>query len=290
VSAVAPVLVIQGGAGKRRLLAGRQAIGAALARISRACWPALEQGGSALEAVVEAVIQLEADPLFNAGLGSKLQADGAARMSASLMDGDTERFSGVVNIEGIAHPIRLCHHLLDGGDRVLAGSGALSRARELGLAERDVRTRKSIAAWQKAIAGETGTVGAVALDAAGRLAAATSTGGRGMERIGRVSDSCTVAGNFATESAAVSCTGVGEDIVDAALAVRVIGGVDAGQSLDRAVAATRARMVARDWRAGLIAVDATGAWTVAHTTEELYWHAIDLDGRTHRFPENSQTP
>ncbi len=284
----APMLVIQGGAGRKRSLDGQREIAAALEQISIAIWPQLQAGESALEVVVAATEMLEDNPLFNAGLGSKLQEDGQARMSASLMDGSTERFSGVVNVCGIANPIRLSRHLLDEQDRVLAGQGARAHALDLGLPQRDVRTAKAIENWKNAIEGQTGTVGAVALDRAGNLAAATSTGGRGMEAVGRVSDSCTVAGNFATSAAAVSCTGIGEDIVDGALAVRIVGGVESGLTLPAATEVLNLKMRSRDWTAGLIAVDATGTWSVMHTTEILYWHTIDGQGIHHHFAIDGQ--
>ena len=245
-----------------------------LAHIARDVAAGLNEGGHAIDAVVEAVRQLERDPLFNAGIGSKLQEDGAARMSASLVDGTTERFSGVINIEGIAHPIDLCRYLLDEPDRVLSGEGALQRARQLGLEICDVRTADAIRAWEDGLRGSTGTVSAVACDQAGRIAAATSTGGRGMERIGRVSDSCTVAGNYADPSAAASCTGIGEHIVDGALAVRLVERIGAGTPLDTAAAALSSQMRERGWRAGIIALDAAGRWTAVHTTVSLSWHAV----------------
>ncbi len=266
-----PVLVLHGGAG--RLAAGGRTDEAreALRGILTASWPQLRDGGTALDAVVAAVVRLEAYPLFNAGTGSKLQRDGVARLSAAVMDGARERFGGVVNVEGLAHPIRLARALVEEDSRVLAGAGALARARELGLAERDVRTPRAIAAWERGLAGETGTVGAVALDAEGRLAAATSTGGRGLERVGRVSDTPTVAANVATEAAAVSLTGVGEDIVDGLLGPRLVAAVEAGQTLAQAEAALLERMRARGWRAGFIAVDRSGGWCAGHTTPGMTW-------------------
>src|SRR5690606_17612929 len=129
----------------------------------------------------------------------------------------------------------------------------------------------AIAAWRAALEGRTGTVGAVAVDARGRLAAATSTGGRGFERVGRVSDSCTIAGNYATPEAAVSCTGVGEHIVDGGLAVRLVGAGAAGQGLEAAADALVARMRARGWEAGFIAGDARGAFVARKTTEAMTW-------------------
>tara|TARA_B100000530_G_scaffold237427_1_gene154319 strand:- start:857 stop:1603 length:747 start_codon:yes stop_codon:yes gene_type:complete len=238
----------------------------------------------AIDVAVETVRLLEADPLFNAGLGSKLQEDGGARLSAALMDGHRERFSGVVNVQGIMHPIQLCAHLLEDRDRVLCGEGALTRAQELGLKEGDVRTEASIERWKNAVDGSTGTVGAVVLDAQGRIAAATSTGGRGMERVGRVSDSCTVAGNYASTFAGVSCTGIGEDIVDGALATRVVHGVEHGLSVSEVCQNLQAKMMLSGWSAGLIALDKNGEWAAIKTTDIMYWHAIDKTGE-HRFKD-----
>ena len=269
-----PVLLIHGGAGRQVGPERAVAVAASLQAIAEAVHEGLRAGGTALDAVVEAIRRLEDDPLFNAGTGSKLQVDGAARLSASLADGAGERFSGVINVEGLANPIRLCRHLLDERDRVLAGAGALARARALGLREKDVRTERALAAWREASEGRHGTVGAVALDRHGHLAAASSTGGRGMEQVGRVSDSATVAGNYADRAAAVTCTGVGEDIVDGALAARLVGAVGLGAGLEDATDALVARMRQHGWQAGFIGVDARGLRVVVHTTDALYWWAV----------------
>jgi L-asparaginase len=279
-----PALIIHGGAGRPRAKEMRDRIASALDRIACALWNQIEAGGSALNVAVEAAVLLEDDPLFNAGLGSKLQRDGAARLSAALMNGQNARFSGVVNVEGLLNPIRLCAHLQNERDRVLSGQGALERARILGLAEGDVRTQAAIDAWQRAVDGETGTIGAIVLDTHGHIAAATSTGGRGMEGRGRVSDSCTVAGNYATQHAGVSCTGIGEDIVDGALAVRLVTAVESGESIRNAALSIEQKMKKQDWNAGLIGLDATGQWAAIHTTEIMYWHATDEHGH-HRFKD-----
>jgi L-asparaginase len=188
----------------------------------------------------------------------------------------------VINVEGILNPIDLCLALQNERDRVLSGAGALKRARSLGLEEGDVRTKAAIAAWESAIDGQTGTVGAVVLDIRGQIAAATSTGGRGMEGVGRVSDSATVAGNFATHMAGVSCTGIGEDIVDGALAVRLVTAVESGVPLNAATDILRSKMRQHQWKAGLIALDKDGQWSTLHTTDVMYWHAVDHRGH-HQF-------
>jgi len=277
-----PTLIIHGGAGKARDKAGQEAVATALAQIAEEVWAQVTAGSAAMSAAVAAARLLENNPLFNAGMGSKLQCDGAARLSAALMNGQTECFSGVINIEGILNPIDLCLALQSERDRVLSGTGALQRARALGLSEGDVRTKAAIDAWKSALAGETGTIGAVVLDQHGHIASATSTGGRGMEGIGRVSDSATVAGNFASPLAGVSCTGIGEDSVDGALAARLVSAVDAGVDLDLAAKELHKKMNERGWRAGLIALDNQGNWSTIHTTDVLYWHAVDSMGH-HQF-------
>jgi len=256
--------------------------------------------------VVNAVRRLEDDPLFNAGTGSKLQVDGRARLSAAAMDGEEERFGGVVNVEGLLNPVLLARALMDDDDRVLAGAGALERARQLGLPEGEVRTAERVAEWQARtggpamsvagacdslagpcdppagpadpLAGRTGTVGAVARDDQGHMAAATSTGGRGLEAVGRVSDTPTVAATYANAHAAVSLTGVGEDIVDGALGARLVTLVEAGQPLERARQHLRAACRRRGWQAGFIAVDASGAWVVEHSTPAMSWWMAGPDG------------
>ena len=271
-------LIIHGGAGRARSREGCEAISRALRHIASDCWQRIEAGEHAIDVATEAAVELENNPLFNAGLGSKLQRDGGARLSAALMDGTNERFSGVVNVEGILHPILLCAELQTARDRVLCGDGAKEKALNLGLQEGDPRTEAAITNWRNAIEGETGTIGAVILDQYGHLAAATSTGGRGMEAVGRVSDSCTVAGNYATSAAGVSCTGIGEDIVDGALAVRLVTAVEAGTPIRIAAKQLSEKMESKCWKAGLIGLSSSGDWAAIHTTDIMYWYAIDNDG------------
>lgn len=277
-----PALIIHGGAGRARTRSGRASIRSSLARIAECAWVRVLDGAGAVEVAVEAARQLEDDPLFNAGTGSKLQSDGAARLSAALMDGEHERFSGVINVEGLLNPILLCQHLQTQRDRVLAGKGALEEAQRIGLMEGNVITEKARSNWRNAIDGKTGTIGVVVRDQAGHIAAATSTGGRGMEAVGRVSDSATVAGNFASSSAGASCTGIGEDIVDGALATRLVAAVDAGMPLTEAAKILESKMRDRRWKAGVISLDERDQWSAIHTTEVMYWTAADLRG-IHQF-------
>lgn len=267
-----PVLLIHGGAGRGRYAPERKLeIARSLRRIVEAVYVDLDRGASALECVTEAVRHLEDDPLFNAGKGSKIQRDGHIRMSASVMDGAKRSFAGCVNVEGLKNPITLARSLLGAEDRVLASRGAEAYARHLGLPFASPFTPHARDAFARAEAGKSGTVGAVALDARGRLAAATSTGGRGHEHPHRVSDSPTCAGNYADRLAALSLTGTGEEIVDFAAAARICAFVEGGWSLERAVdhvlgQARRARA-----QFGLIALDHRGRWIARSTTQILLW-------------------
>jgi len=263
-------IIIHGGAGIGTDDATRKEISKAISDIATRCWPTLIDAG-ARAATVHAVSLLEDNPLFNAGVGSKLQSDGVARMSASLMDGDRGRFSGVVNVTGLRNPIVLCRKLLEDKDRVLAGEGADAKWRALGLEALDVRTPRRIEEWKRKVSGSTGTVGAIALDSAGNLAAATSTGGRGFETVGRVSDTPTVAANFATKFSAVTCTGIGEDIVEAGLAVKVATMLDMGLSMSETADRVLKDLNLAGCQAGYIALNAEGDWVHVSTTEAFYW-------------------
>jgi len=230
--------------------------------------------------VLHAIRLLEDDPLFNAGLGSRLQRDGVARMSAALMDGAGGRFSGVINVERVRHPIDVAAAL--GGDkhRVLAGEFATRFARSLGMGDFDPSTPHRLAEHQRRLAGESGTVGAVAVDRHGAVWAATSTGGVGFETPGRVSDSATVAGTYADSAVGVSCTGIGEHIVDHGAATRVAVRVADGMTLEEAIGRTLGEADQRGLEYGLIAVDREGL-AMAGTTYGMttLWAARDWSGR-----------
>jgi L-asparaginase len=230
----------------------------ALLRIAIAAYEFL-QSHSALETVVYAVSLLENDELFNAGTGSQIQADGKIRMSASLMDGDTKKFSGVINIEEVKNPILVAEKLLPYDDKVLGGNGATNFARKNGFPQFSTEIPQRRAEYEAKLASTgTGTVGCVALDKNGKLAAATSTGGKGFEMPGRISDSATVAGNYANEFCGVSLTGVGEDIVSGAVAAKIVTRVTDGFDLKDAFAKTFGELKPYDGFAGAIAIDKSG--------------------------------
>lgn len=217
------------------------------------------QNHTALQTVVYAIEQLEDNDLFNAGTGSQIQRDGKIRMSASMMDGVTQRFSGVINIEDVKNPIRVAEQLFSVDDRVLGGEGATKFARDNGFEYFSTKTEWRRKEYEAKLGNaRTGTVGCVALDFFGNLAAATSTGGKGFEIPGRISDSATVAGNFANAHCGVSCTGVGEDIVSGAIAAKITTRVTDGMSLQQACEKTFAELKPYDGFAGAIAIDNKG--------------------------------
>jgi L-asparaginase len=267
-----PVLIVHGGAASR--IAGPRlastfadSLQSILAEVSRE----LSRGASATQCVVEAVRRLEDDPLYNAGRGSKLQSDGKIRMSAALMDGHLRRFSGCVNVEGLKNPILLAKALATKRDRVLACEGAERFAREAGLDFASNYTDERVREHERKKSGKSGTVGALALDCKGRLAAATSTGGRGHEYPYRVSDSPTSAGNYANRFCAVSATGTGEEIVEHAVAARICTLVESGISISRAVKAVLGPAGRAGCDFGMIALDARGKFVAATTTASLVW-------------------
>jgi L-asparaginase len=214
---------------------------------------------SALETVVYAVSLLEDNELFNAGIGSQIQSDGKIRMSAAIMDGETQKMSGVINIEEVKNPVQVAKVLMDEDDRVLGGSGATNYARMKGFGVFSTEIQQRKAEYEAKLKSTgTGTVGCVALDQNGKIAVATSTGGKGFEIPGRISDSATVAGNYANTFCGVSLTGVGEDIVSNASAAKIVTRVTDGFTLQEAFTKTFIELKPYDGFAGAIAIDNKG--------------------------------
>lgn len=284
-----PKLIIHGGAGSSlKGKGGIESVRRSLWAVVEEVYALLESGASAREAVVLGCQLLEDNPRFNAGTGSVLQSDGQIRMSAALMDGTSQSFSGVINVSRVQHPIDLAQHLQSSPDRVLSDIGAAELLRELQVPLYNPLTELRLEEWMqerqenfvKTMAGVVaepelvenagrGTIGVVALDSQGNLATGTSTGGKGFERIGRVSDSAMPAGNYATKYAAVSCTGIGEDIIDECLAARIVVRVTDGMSLQEAMKRTFAEAHKNQRDLGAIALDATGAIAWGKTSEVL---------------------
>ncbi len=286
-----PKLIIHGGAGSSlKGKGGIEVVRRSLYQVIESVYALLLAGSSANEAVVHGCQMLEDNPRFNAGTGSVLQSDGQIRMSAALMDGSSQRFSGVINVSRVQHPIDLAQALQNSADRVLSDYGSAELVRELQILSYDALVDSRLQEWiqerqqnfTKTMAGVIsesevsptsnagrGTIGVVALDTNGNLAVGTSTGGKGFERIGRVSDSAMPAGNYATKHAAVSCTGIGEDIIDECLAARIVIRVTDGMSLDKAMQRSFTECCEHQRDLGAIALDATGAISWGKTSEVL---------------------
>lgn len=239
---------------------------------------------SALETSVFAVSLLEDCDLFNAGIGSQIQSDGKIRLSAGLMDGSSGKFSGVINIEDVRNPILIAEKLMSVDDRVLSGRGALDFARSNGFEYFNPEIQQRREEYDRKLNASTGlgTVGCVALDSRGNIAAATSTGGKGFEIPGRVSDSATAAGNFANQYAGISCTGVGEDIVSSGLAVKIVTRVSDGMSLEAASQKSFQELKLNDGFAGIIGISANGALYHCDSHPYMVWAAYD--GNLSVFP------
>lgn len=242
------------------------------------------QQHTAVETIVYVVSLLEDCDLFNAGSGSQIQSDGHIRLSASMMEGTSGKFSGVLNVETVKNPIQIAEKLIQYDDRVLSGEGALQFARANGFPYFNPEIPQRRKEYEVKLASKgLGTVGCVALDKDGNLAAATSTGGKGFEIPCRVSDSATVAGNYANKYAAISCTGVGEDIVSVALAARIVTRVSDGQSLKEACDKSFADLKEIEGFAGVIGIDAKGNMYHADSHPYMVWAACN-EGVTTVFP------
>ena len=272
-----PALIIHGGAGAATPPELQDDRRDGLKAAFLAGWEILIQDGSALDAVVQATIVLEDHPLFNAGIGSCLTEDGTVEVDASLMDGTNFQTGAVGAVKNVKNAILLAKAVMETERHVfLVGEGALRFARGRGLTEvraADLVTQRQQQRWQKQqTTGEPGTVGAVALDRAGRLAVATSTGGVFYKQSGRVGDSAIIgAGTYADSTVgACSATGDGEAIIRATLARTVVellrGGKDPLQAAQSALDKLKRQTQAE---AGLIVLDPFGRTGFVYNTEAM---------------------
>jgi beta-aspartyl-peptidase (threonine type) len=271
-------IVVHGGAGRLPRSEERiERMRAGAARGVEAGHAVLAVGGSALEAVELAVCALEDEPEFNAGRGAALTEDGGVELDAAVMEGTDRRAGSVACVGGVRNPVRAARAVLqDGRHLMLVGEAAREFAAEAGVelcddewlvtpVQRDALAA-GVSGWSA------GTVGAVARDAQGRLAAATSTGGTMGQRRGRVGDSPLIgAGTWADDAtAAVSCTGDGEAIIRTAMAHEVDALIrHAGRSLEQACAEALASLERHGGHGGLIAVSALGEVTARFTSEGM---------------------
>jgi L-asparaginase / beta-aspartyl-peptidase len=303
-----PVIAIHGGAGtisRSQISPGQHAAyHAALREILQAAQQLLAGGGGALDAVCLAVDLLEDCPLFNAGHGAVFTHEATHELDAAVMDGASLRAGAVAGVSHIRRPLRAARAVMERSEHVLlVGAGAEAFAREQGLelvapdyfstAARRQQLEKALATDQAVLDHDgaslafrtpaaapldedrkMGTVGAVALDAHGNLAAATSTGGMTNKRVGRVGDSPLIgAGTYAdNRSAAISCTGTGEMFIRVAAAHDVCARMAyAGKTLEQAAREVVLQVLpAIGGRGGLIAVDAQGNLSLPFNTEGMY--------------------
>jgi L-asparaginase / beta-aspartyl-peptidase len=254
----------------------------------------LREGGSSLDAVCATVVMLEDNPIFNAGTGAVLNFDGFCELDASVMEGRESRVGAVAAMQRVKNPILVARKVMEETDHVmLAGEGALRFARVMGFGDHDPVTPARKADWQEkrkavdeALGKDTlkmhrflkdhpeyagGTVGCVAVDRHGVLAAATSTGGVTMKLVGRVGDTPLVgAGNYASRHVAASATGTGEYVMRLLAARAISEAVEHGATLERAMTDILDRLH-REFAAdiGLIAVDKAGTPLARHLTRDM---------------------
>ena len=267
-----PALIVHGGAGADPSDAAdelRDGIRTAVL----AGWSTLLDGGRSLDAVEAAVRVLENAPRFNAGRGSVLTSAGTVETDASIMEGDQLRCGAVAAVSRIANPITLARRVLDDGRHVLlAADGALAFARAAGIPECDpasLITERRRRQLHAATADLKGTVGAVAIDRYGTIAAATSTGGVSGKLPGRVGDTPLIGCGTYADSAVggVSCTGTGEAIIRVVLARRALDVLEEADDPDYAAHVAVDVLVEKGrGEGGLILVDARGRIGFAQST------------------------
>ena len=304
-AAVPPVLVIHGGAGviKRDLTPAKEkAIRAAMTKALESGYAQLKAGKSAVDAVSAAIVVLEDDPNFNAGKGAVFTHDGRNELDAAIMDGDTSRAGAVAGVQRIKNPILLARAVMEKTPYVmLSGQGAETFAQSIGMPLVDpsyFRTEERWQQLQKALkeddarkthadeetARHFGTVGAVALDAQGHLAAGTSTGGMTDKRWGCIGDSPIIgAGTYANSDCAVSGTGWGEYYIRTVAAHAICMQVSQMRvPIKRAAAVViNQEIPALGGNGGAIALDAHGNIAIPFNTDGMYRGWIDASGVPH---------
>jgi isoaspartyl peptidase/L-asparaginase-like protein (Ntn-hydrolase superfamily) len=270
VSTVTPVLLVHGGAGNP--LGGKvddeQAVHDALRDALLTGYELLAAGAAALDAAEAAVQWLEDCALFNAGRGSVLNAEGHVEMDAAVMDGVGRQAGACAGVVGVRHPVALARAIMEKTPHVLlVGEGARRYAADAGLDFEDPEWFVTERERLRADAPEHGTVGAVALDSGGHLAAATSTGGVRGQLHGRVGDTPVIgAGTWADEHVAVSCTGTGEQFIRAAVAHELSARVRHAN----APLAEAATAVVEGLDGGFIALGADGSSAMPFNTQLMY--------------------
>ncbi len=297
------VLVIHGGAGVVRAEmtpAKEKAARAGLELALKSGYAVLKDGGTSLDAVSKSITVLEDDPNFNAGRGAVFNHDGKNEMDAALMEGHTLRAGAVAGVHRIKNPILLARAVMEKSVHVmLTGDGAEVFAKSIGMALVDPSYFRTEERWKqlqdelKAEAAKThaaaaaphfGTVGAVALDHAGHLAAGTSTGGMTNKRWGRVGDSPIIgAGTYANDKCAVSGTGWGEFYIRTVAAHEICARVAyRGDAIGKAADDVILNLIPKlGGDGGAIALDAQGNYATPFNTDGMFRGWVDRDGTTH---------
>lgn len=299
-------LAIHGGAGtlrKDQFTPEREALyRAALRTALTAGYTILQQNGTAIEAVEAAVMTLEDAPLFNAGRGAVLTHTGQVEMDASIMDGKTLQAGAVASVTSVRNPIRAARAVMEQGEHVfLIGSGAdeFCRAHNLPTEPQEYfKTEDRVKQWELLRGSENmfldhtadmlekkyGTVGAVALDTSGNLAAATSTGGMTNKKHGRVGDSPLIGiGTYANNATcAVSATGYGEYFIRAVCAHDIAAMIEyGGISLQEAVQRNLNKIASLGGDGGVVTLTAAGEMCLLFNSEGMYRGWSDEDGNLH---------
>jgi beta-aspartyl-peptidase (threonine type) len=297
-----PALAIHGGAGtilRSEMTHEKEAeYRAGLQAALDTGWAVLTEGGSALDAVEAAVVSLEDCPLFNAGRGSVFTHDGKNEMDAAVMDGSRLKAGAVAFLRGVKNPVKLARLVMERTEHVLlAADGANQFAREMGVEHAPDEYFFTEFRWQQlqnaikenkiqldhaSAAKPIGTVGAVACDVKGNVAAATSTGGMTNKKFGRVGDSALIgAGTYADNTTcAVSCTGHGEYFMLQSTAHEVASRIKHGNlSLNDAAESTIRDLLKIGGEGGLIAVDSAGNVTLPFNCEGMYRGHISATGQ-----------
>ncbi len=291
-------MVIHGGAGtiERRSMSAEneQAHRAGLEQALKAGYGILKENGSSLDAVVAAVHVLEDNPLFNAGRGAVFTHEGTNELDASIMDGRTLRAGAVAGLQHIRNPISLARLVMEKSPHVmLDGEGAEAFARQMGIPFVEQKYFYTDERWQELEKVKNksapitdkekhGTVGAVALDQAGNLAAATSTGGTTNKEFGRIGDSPIIgAGTYAdNHSCAISCTGDGEYFIRAVVAHDIAAMIEyKGMPLKEAAQAAIDKVGKFGGTGGLIAIDKDGHIALPFNTAGMYRGTVGADGK-----------
>ncbi len=273
---VRPIILVHGGAGPRAMTSPQ---GDCLRAALQVGYHLLDRGSCALVAVEQTIRVLERGGLFNAGTGAHLQLDGVRRMDASIMEGESLRAGAVASIEGIVHPITAASRVMEETDHVLlVGPMATKFARHFKMERHRIGTRPRRLSYGamlrqgRSARDRHGTVGAVALDRAGIVAAGASTGG--IERMlpGRVGDTPIIGcGVYAdNETGAVSMTGLGEGIMRLAIAKEICDRLRQGKSPAQVARVVLQRLVTRiQGTAGALVLTPQRRFTIAHVTPHM---------------------